>query len=64
MRLLWIRNYCYPDRALRLFFFLVELGDETPAGGGRWISLRALGKYSLPPANRPILEWLEGKYEV
>jgi len=64
LRLLWIRDYSYADRSLRLFFFLVELGAETPAGGGHWISLREIGEYSFPLANLPILEWLKRKYEV
>lgn len=63
LRLLWIRNYSYPDRNLRLFFYLVERGAETPTGEGSWISLEKLGGYLFPPANLPVLEWLRGADE-
>ncbi len=54
-------DYTYPERRLRLHFFLCRLdGLEVPdmPGNGLWVELTNLESYAFPPANRPVLDFL------
>ncbi|MCI0652145.1 MAG: NUDIX domain-containing protein [Planctomycetes bacterium] len=47
----------YPDRAVRLHFFLGDVVGDSPVatGGWRWEELGALARSPLPAPNRPIV---------
>ncbi len=54
-------DHSYPERLLRLHFFLCRLnGPEVPEmpDNGLWVELPNLGSYTFPAANRPILDLL------
>lgn len=60
-RFRWLRrlNHSYPDRRVRLHWFLVELDSTADLSArGRWIELQELLRLPIPEANRTILEEL------
>ena len=50
------QEYTYPDRRVRIHFFLVELEFEQSLGNGAWVGINQLHKYRFPPANNLVLE--------
>lgn len=50
------QEYTYPDRRVRIHFFLVELDSEQFLGNGTWVGMDQLHKYRFPPANDLVLE--------
>lgn len=61
LQLLQRLDYIYPDRPLRLHFFLCRLeGSQVPSlpREGLWVELADLENYPFPPANRAVLDLL------
>jgi len=60
-RLMLIR-FRYPSHAVWLYAFRCTILSGTPTPLGctriRWVSLKQLGRLKLPPANRPLVEFL------
>lgn len=56
-------EYLYPDKDVRLHFFIVTsfAGEPCHQEGQelRWVLISELGKYEFPDANRPVVELLE-----
>jgi 8-oxo-dGTP diphosphatase len=61
-------DHDYPDRAVRLHFYLVEqwLGPVAAVTGQRlrWVRLDALEESELLPADAPVIEVLRGLWAV
>jgi len=52
-------RYEYPDRSLRLHFFLCRLlQDPGQIPRGRWIDPREIQRFRMPPANENVIQWL------
>ncbi len=60
LRPLAVREHRYPDRFLRLHFFLADLDAPPPPAlpPWRWIPLEELAAASIPAANRAVVESL------
>ncbi len=52
-------RFRYPDRKLRLQFFLIDLGERLPVRAGHWLSLQDLDPENFPAANRNVIEKLK-----
>lgn len=50
------QEYTYPDRRVRIHFFLVEMESQHSLGNGAWVGIDQLHKYQFPPANDLVLE--------
>lgn len=50
----------YPDRLVRLHFFLcpVEEGPHHVVNKGRWIRIEEINRFRMPAANEKIVRWL------
>ena len=60
LELIEVKSHHYPDRDLRLYFFLKDapaLGKPSH-GTWRWIHLKKLVTLSTPEANRPVIHRL------
>jgi len=61
---LWRKvHYAYPDRNVRLHFFLCDIVSGEPRALGcaavKWVHHRDLSQYRFPPPNRSIIEELQ-----
>jgi len=61
-RKIYSTSYRYPDRTIRLNFYLCErdfgtTGERRPSEF-RWIGRKELGHYRFPPANTPLIRML------
>ncbi|MDR0805465.1 MAG: 8-oxo-dGTP diphosphatase MutT [Enterobacteriaceae bacterium] len=59
-------EYDYPDRQLRLHFFIVDAWQGTPEGregqSARWLNVSGLVDVEFPAANQPIIAELKRRY--
>ena len=53
---LLIQKYVYPERNLRIHYFLCRLPTTPHLENGQWVSPADLERYPLPPANLEVLE--------
>lgn len=51
----------YPDRSVRLHFFLCPVDDNCCPLAGRWIEPAETNHYTFPAANRVVLERLAAR---
>ncbi len=54
--LLLVQDYSYPEREVRIHFFLCRLCVRPKLGQGRWVAPTRLNQYRLPPANDAVVE--------
>ena len=54
-----IEAFSYPERDVRIHFFLVELKTDIALSQGRWVDPLELDGFLFPPANRAVLEVLK-----
>ena len=52
-----VQDYTYyPERAVRIHFFLCRLGSAGTLTNGRWVSTTELDSFNFPPANKMVLQ--------
>lgn len=56
-------EYPYPERKVRLFFYLCDLVEGKPeareCAAFRWVEAGELGNYKFPPADRKIIQKIQ-----
>lgn len=52
------QEFAYPQRRVRLHFFLCALGSASLQAQGRWVAVGELSRYRMPEANREVIEAL------
>lgn len=63
LRQFLVQDYQYPDRWLRLHFFLSPCRTSLEGRAGRWVPAGELTAYPLPPANRAVVRRLQSLQE-
>ncbi len=63
-QLLLIQEYAYPERNLRIHYFLCRLPTTPQLENGQWVSPADLERYPLPPANLAVLEEILSKVKT
>ena len=56
---LLVQGYSYPDRELRIHFFLCRLSSRASLPQGHWVAPAQLNRYRLPPANDVVIEEIQ-----
>jgi mutator protein MutT len=55
-------EYQYPERKVRLFFYLCDLVEGEPeakdCAAFRWVRADEIGNYNFPPADEEIIRWI------
>ncbi|MDA2930288.1 EamA family transporter [Acidobacteria bacterium AH-259-O06] len=59
-----IQEYSYPEREVRVHFFLVQLDSDSPLGSGQWVRLDQLDQFTFPPANQAVIEKIRTEGET
>lgn len=57
--LLLVQEHSYPDREIRIHFFLCPLRDGSLLGNGQWVAPGELGNFTFPPANSVVLRKIQ-----
>ena len=58
LQLFFVRDFQYPERRIRIHFFLCRTSFAEPRGEGRWVTLEILKQLPVPAANRPVVDRL------
>ena len=56
IQLFWVQDYQYPERRVRIYFFLCRAGRARPKCQGRWVESEVLRQLQMPPANRAVID--------
>lgn len=57
-------TYRYPERRVRLHFFLGRMEDPASLKEGTWVTLAELARLKIPPANKPVIQKLMREFET
>ena len=56
LQLFFVQNYQYPERQVRIYFFLCRAGRVQPKCEGRWVEPEVLRELHVPPANLGVVD--------